>query len=83
MQKIPVPTYREYLKKYKVMNVKELEEQRTVLENKHDEAVSNWTETQLHGTTDQEYEAYLIARNVNAELEVLNSVLNLKRIEEL
>lgn len=83
MQKIPVPTYQEFLLKYKPMNVKELEEQRTDLESKRDEAVQNWTKTQLNGTKDQKYAAYLIASNLNAELDVLNSVLNLKRIEEL
>jgi len=80
MEKIPVPPYRTYLAKYKVMNVAELESAQKQLEIDIKKAVSKWTETQMNGTSDQEYTAYITARNLKAEYETLNSVLDLKRI---
>ena len=83
MEKIPVPPYRTYLNKYKTISVSELVVARVQIEKDRDDAVYNWTQLQLNnGTRDEEYEAYIKARNLNAELETLTSVLNIKRIEE-
>jgi hypothetical protein len=64
------------------MTVSELVNARKELEPKLIEAVKTHTEKQFNGTSDEEYEAWIISRNLNAELETLNGILNIKRIEE-
>jgi predicted Mrr-cat superfamily restriction endonuclease len=76
MEKIPNPPYRTYLNKYKVMSVKELEAVQAELEAETHKALNIYYILKLS-------EDWMKCRNLKAELETLNSVLNQKRNEDV
>ena len=72
---------REYLNKYKPMNIEQLEAAKSELEEKIDAAVNEITEKQYHGTLEEEYQAEEVRNELHKELSALESVLNVKRWE--
>ena len=72
---------REYLNKYKPMNIEQLEAAKIELEEKLESAVNEITEKQYHGTLEEEYQAEEVRNELHKELSAVESVLNVKRWE--